>query len=147
MALDEQQRDRLAELRQASAVRATEARDESDARELEGEELAMALQAKGLKRDVDFAIINNPLGGVYALRKPDTRAIRNWESASDKQKLQLEWQIGILRHYIVDPDEKQEGARGLVWAQNSALRPGLCWETSTAFVRLMGVDVEGLQKK
>lgn len=146
MALDERQRDRLAELRASDAEREAKAQDDADARELEARELVLELEARGMKRDADFKVVSNPLGGVFALRKPDTRAIRNWESASEKQKLSLEWQIGILRHYIVEPDEKAPG-KGIVWAQTCAKLPGLCWQTSTAFVELMGVDVEAFQKK
>ena len=146
MALDETQRDRLAELRALNAERAARQSDQADERELEAEELAVTLEARGMKRDSDFKLIDNALGGVYALRRPDTRAIRNWENASEKQKLSLEWQIGILRHYILEPDEKAPG-KALLWAQTCAQRPGLCWQTSTAFVELMGVDVESHQKK
>lgn len=147
MALDEKQRERLAELRMASTNREAAEQDEADARELEGEELAATLEAKGLKRKVDFAIVVNRLGGVYALRKPDARAIRNWESASEKQKISLEWAIGLVRHYIIDADGQAAGSRGIAWAQMCAQRSGLCWQTTTAFVELMGVDIEAIQKK
>jgi hypothetical protein len=144
--LDDTKRDRLAELRARDAERESKAQEDADVRELEARELQIALEEKGLKVNADFKVIVNPLGGVFALRKPDTRAIRNWENASEKQKLSLEWQIGLLRHYIVEPDEKAP-AKALLWAQTCAQRPGLCWQTSTAFVELMGVDVEAHQKK
>jgi hypothetical protein len=87
------------------------------------------------------------------VRKPDSRAIRNWEQADEKKKTNLEWMVGLLRHYIIEPDPKRvpEGStlspRGIEWAQACAPRPGLCWATSNAFVELMGVDIEAFQKK
>ena len=146
MALTDQQRERLYELRAKDAELATAAQEEADSREYAVRELVLSLEAKGAKRDADFKIIDNTLGGLYALKKPDTRAIRNWENASEKQKLSLEWQIGLLRHYIIEPDEKAAG-KSLLWAQTCAQRPGLCWQTSAAFVELMGVDLESNQKK
>ena len=122
------------------------AQAEADERELEAEELAATLEAKGQKRGADFVVVSNRLGGVFALRRPDTRAIRNGENASDKNKLSLEWNIGLLRHYIVEPDEKAPG-KALLWAQTSAQRPGLCWQTASAFVELMGVDVDSYNRK
>lgn len=146
MALTEQQRERLAELRAADAERETKEQEAADERELEARELAVLLEGKGLKGGVDFKVIANSLGGVFAVKKPDTRAIRNWENAGEKQKLSLEWQIGLIRHYIIEPDDKAAG-KALLWAQTCAQRPGLCWQTSNAFVELMGVDIESVQKK
>ena len=148
--MDDKQRERLAELRAQDIEREAKKQEEADLRELEARELVLNLEDKGLKRDIDFKIVSNPIGGVYALRKPDTRAIRNWEQASDKQKLSLEWQIGLIKHYIVDPDEKDPTAqdkRGIAWAQMCGARPGLCWQTVNAFGELMGMDIEGTQRK
>lgn len=146
MALDDTQKERLAALRHARMEREAKERDEADARELEAEELAALLEGRGLKRDADFKIVANRLGGVFALRRPDMRAIRSWENAKEKDRLSLEWNVGLLRHYIVEPDDKAP-TRALLWAQTCAQRPGLCWETSTAFVELMGVDLDDKQKK
>lgn len=150
MALDDKQRERLAELREAEASRQQRAQEDAEARELEALELRAALEKHGLKEGVDFKIVANALGGVYALRKPDARGIRNWENATDKQRANLEWTIGMLRHYVVEPESPETqalGNRGIVWAQMCAQRPGLCWQTAVAFVELMGVDLEGVQKK
>lgn len=153
MALTEEQRERLAELRGKDIDLETEAQDARDARELEARELRLTLEGRGLKADVDFKIINNPLTGVFAVRKPDARGIRNWEQGTEKQKTNLEWMVGMLRHYIVEPDEKAMpekgtlGPRGIEWARLCAQRPGLCWACASAFVELMGVDVEAVQRK
>lgn len=150
MAITDQQRERLAELRAADVDREAKKQEEADLLELEARELATTLEARGEVGGVDFKIIASTLGGVFAVRKPDGRAIRNWEQASEKQKLSLEWQIGLLRHYIVEVDEKAPGgagARGIVWAQKCAGRPGLCWATSAAFVELMGVELDSSQRK
>lgn len=161
MALTEQQRERLAALREKDAERDTASQDAADARELEGRELVLACEAKGWKEGHDFKIVSNPIAGVFAVRKPDARGIRTWENATEKQRLTLEWVISFLRHYIVGLDEQPmpqagqkpedgrplEGAKGLVWAQASAQRPGLCWQTSRTFLELMGVDFEALEKK
>ena len=146
MALTQEQKDRLAQLREEEVSRAQDARDEADLRELEARELTATLEARGLKRDAGFKVIVNARGGVFAVKKPDTRAIRNWENAADKDRLNLEWMIGLLRHYIVEPDEKAAG-KALLWAQTCAHLPGLCWQTSAAFIELMGVDLEAAQKK
>ena len=120
--------------------RETAEASEAEVRDLEAAELTAALVAKGQKSGHDFIVVKNRFG-VFAVRQPDTKAIRVWEKADDKTKLSLEWQIGVLRHYI-EPAEK-----ALLWAQTSATRPGLCWATSNAFVELMGVDVDAVQKK
>lgn len=166
MALDDKQRERLAELRAAETDRQARAQEESEALELEALELRAALESVGLKEGSDFKIVVNALGGVYAVRKPDTRAIRNWENATQKQQLNLEWVISLLRHYILMPGEvaipkaahgqsapemapgvRPEGSRGIEWSQMCAQRPGLCWQTLRAFLELMGVDIEGAEKK
>lgn len=110
-------------------------------RQLEVFELEQKLEGelKG-KRGVDFEIIDNRFG-LFALRRPDTRAIRNWEQASDEKKQSLEWQTGVLRHYIYPSDQQ------IPWAQLATERPGLCWQTANAFVDLMGVDRSNLEKK
>jgi len=146
MGLDEGRQSRLAELRALDAEREAKAQEAAEERELEARELAFSLEQKGLKEGHDFKVLVSAIGGVFAIRKPDGKAIRNWELASEKQKLSLEWQIGLLRNYIVEPDEKSP-TKGIQWAQLSAQRPGLCWKASTAFVELMGVDVEERQKK
>lgn len=145
MALDEARRSRLAELRATDVDRETRETEAAEERELEARELAATLEQQGQKRDVDFKVVVNAIGGVYAIRKPDGKAIRNWEQASEKSKLSLEWMIGILKHYIIEPDERAPG-KSLQWAQTCAQRPGLCWATSTAFVELMGVDVNAQKK-
>lgn len=147
MTLTDEQRARLAALREGDAERALEAAEAADARELEVRELRALLEGRGLKDGVDFKVVDNKLGGTYAVKKPDSRAIRNWEQADDKKKQSLEWLIGLLRHYIVEPDEKTPGARATVWSQTCAQRAGLCWDTANAFVELMGVDVESHQRK
>lgn len=139
--MDDTQREKLAEFRQKASERDTAEQEASDLRELESHELVATLETKGLKHGSDFEIINNRLGGVYAIRKPDGRAIRNWEQASEKNKLSLEWQIGLLRHYI-EPQDK-----AVLWAQTCAQRPGLCWQTADRFVEMMSVDREGLARK
>lgn len=146
MALTQEARDRLAELREQDVERSALAKESAEERELEARELGATLEARGLKRDLDFKVIDHAMCGVYAIRKPDGRAIRNWDNASDKEKLTLEWLIGIMRHYIIEPDEKAP-AKALQWAQMCGQRPGLCWTTSTAFIQLMGVDTEAHQKK
>jgi hypothetical protein len=146
MALSEQQRERLYELRAKDTENQAKAQEDAEEREFMARELVVSLEARGLKRDSDFKVVDNALGGLFAVRRPDTRAIRNWESSTDKQKQNLEWMIGLLRHYIIEPDEKAP-AKALLWAQTCAQRPGLCWQTSSAFVELMGVDLEAAQKK
>lgn len=147
--MDDKQRERLEELRKADAERETREQEESDLRELEARELQASLEAKSLKKGTDFEIVSNRLGGVFALRKPDTRAIRNWEQADEKKKLSSEWQIGLIRNYVVDPDDKdpQKGRRGLEWAASCAKWPGLLWQTTDAWVELMSVDRDGIAKK
>lgn len=134
--------DRLEELRKAKAQRADKEKEAEEARELEALELEEKLRGElGGERGVAFEIINNRFG-VFGLKRPDTRAIRNWEQATEKQKVSVEWQVGLLRHYIV-PQE-----RGLVWAQTVGdNRPGLLWQTADAFVDLMGIDRAALEKK
>jgi hypothetical protein len=132
--------DALAAHREARAKRAEEERDKADALELEAFELEAKLEAKLGKSGEEFAIVNNRFG-VFAVRKPDTRAIRNWERATDKEKLSIEWMLGLLRHYI-EPTEK-----AIPWAQLGAQRPGLVWQTGEAFVELMGIDRSKLEKK
>jgi hypothetical protein len=144
--MDDQQRQRLAAHRQAEAEREASAQEEADLRELEAHDLAASLEGKHGKRGVDFEVINNALGGVYAIRKPDTRANRNWEQASEKSRLSLEWMIGLLRHYIIEPDEKAPG-KANQWMQACGARPGLCWQTAEKFVEMMGIDREAAQKK
>jgi hypothetical protein len=140
MALDEKQKERLAHLEREADERATEDASEAEVRKLDAAELTASLVAKGMKPRHDFIVVNNRFG-VFAVRQPDTKAIRVWEKADDKTKLQLEWQIGVLKHYIEPVD------KALLWAQTCATRPGLCWATSNAFVELMGVDVDAVQKK
>jgi hypothetical protein len=150
MPLDDKQRERLEELRKSASQRQADEQDAADARELEAEELAAKLEAQGLVRGADFEVINNRLGGVYAVRRPDSRALRNWEAADEKKKGNSEWQIGLIRHYIVDPegtDPKAQGSRGIVWAQTCAQRPGLLWQTTNAFIDLMSVDRDVATRK
>ena len=155
--MDDTQRERLEELRKKDIEREQLAQEDADARELEARELQANLEARPsmggvagatMKDGTDF-IINNRLGGVYALRRPDGRGIRAWEQASDKQKLSPEWQIGLLRNYIVDPNPNnpQKGMRGIEWAQQCAQWPALLWMTTNAWIELMGVDRELLAKK
>lgn len=132
--------ERLVALRQKQAERDQAEKEAGDARELEALELVEVLEAKIGARDVEFAIVNNRFG-VFAVRKPDTRAIKNWERASEKEKLSVEWQLGLIRHYI-EPAEK-----AIVWLKLGAERPGLVWQTSEAFVDLMGIDRSKLEKK
>ncbi len=134
--------DRLKRLAVAQKAREDRQQAEERAREdrlIEAEELAASLATLGT-RGVDFQIVSNP-HGVFAIRKPDSQAIRIWEQASEKKKLSLEWMISYLRHYIEPKD------RGLLWCQISAQRPGLLWATSTVFLELMGVDVHEQEKK
>ena len=140
MALDDKQKERLAELQKQRAESEQAETDRALERELAAEELAVKLAPALGKRGEDFAIISNRYG-VFGLRKPDAQAIRNWERAEEKQKLSLEWQIGILRHYIEPKDT------ALPWAQTCAQRPGVCWQTAEAFVELMGVDRETVARK
>lgn len=131
--------------RQERLARAQKAREERAAAEeraredrlILAEELSASLQGV---RGVDFQIVTNP-HGVFAVTKPDSQAIRTWEMAPEKKKLSLEWMISYLRHYIV-PKE-----RSLEWCQICATRPGLLWDTSNAFLALMGVDVHEQEKK
>lgn len=139
--MDDAKRARLAELRAAETERLAAEAEADEERELEERELAATLAATLGKRGVDFEIVSNKLGGVYGVRKPDTKAIRNWEQADEKKKTSLEWQIGLLRHYV-EPEDKR-----LTWARTCAERPGLAWQTADAFVTLMGVDRDGLAKK
>lgn len=138
--LSEEQAKRLEELRTVREKREAAEAQAAEIRELEAEELALTLETQGGRRGEDFEVLTNRFG-VFAITKPDTQAIRNWEKAVDAQKASLEWQIGILRHYIVPMD------RQLVWAQTCATRPGLCWQTAEAFVDLMGIDRSRLEKK
>lgn len=144
--MDDKQKERLAELRQREAERGQADQDADDARELEALELGTAIEAKGLRRGVDFAIVSNRLGGVFALSRPTGKSIRAWELATEKQRLNLEWMIGFLRPMIVEPDGATE-KRAIVWAQMCGQRPGLCWQTANAFVELMGVDREERDRK
>jgi hypothetical protein len=139
--VDETKKERLEALRTARAARDKAAADAADERELAAEELHAALAGPDMVRGVDFEIVTNPFG-VYAIRKPDNQAILNWDNATKGKKLSLDWQIGILRNYIL-PDK----AKGIEWAQVAAQRPGLAWDTSNAFMRLMGVVVEETEKK
>jgi hypothetical protein len=133
--------DRLAELRQKRGEAEAAEAQAADDRELAAEELAIVLEQKlGGKRGEAFQVINHRFG-VFALRKPDTRAIRNWEQANEKQRMNLEWMIGLMRHYI-EPSDKS-----LTWAQVCADRPGLCWHTGNIFVELMGADQAAIAKK
>lgn len=133
--------DRLEEVRKRRAEREKAEQAAADARDLEAHELELLLEdeLKGVRSEA-FEIVNNRFG-VFAIRKPDSQAIRNWERASEDKKASLEWQIGILRHYVC-PAEKQ-----IPWAQLAAERPGLCWQTAEAFVDLMGIDRSRLEKK
>jgi len=150
MALDEAKKERLAKLRAEEAERQTREQEEADERELEALELTAALEGRGQKRGVDFVVINNR-AGVFALKKPDTGAIRRWEAAKEKERLSLEWQIGFLGKYIVELDEQAVKAgrppQGLTWQQTSQKFPGLCWQTANAFVDLMAVDRSETEKK
>lgn len=132
---------RLEAMRARQAARAKAEEEGEQLRALEASELEERLEGetKG-KRDQAFAIVNNRFG-VFGLRMPDTQAIRNWQSAPDAKKETLEWQIGILRHYIL-PTE-----RAIPWAQLATERPGLCWQTASAFVDLMGIDRSLTEKK
>jgi len=73
-------------------------------------------------------------------------------------KLSSEWQIGLIRHYVVDTDvptaapganqqATPSGKRGLEWAQACAKWPGLLWQTTNAWIELMSVDREAVAKK
>lgn len=140
MPLDEEKQKRLDALRTKREELALAEQQDADERELQAEELAATLEETIGKRGVDFAIVSNRFG-VFALRRPDTQAIRNWERADDKKKLSLEWQIGLLKHYIV-PE-----STSLLWAQTGAQRPGLVWQTSNEFVDLMGLHTDGGDRK
>jgi hypothetical protein len=146
MSTEEEKDPRAARLSKLEAHRKLERerqekeQDESEGRELEAFELSDKLEATLGEPRKGFAIINNR-AGVFAIRKPDTRAIRTWEHATDKQKLSAEWLIAYLRHYI-EPKEKLQ-----TWMALCAERPGLLWQTSDAFVELMFVDRGMLEKK
>lgn len=144
--MDEKQKERLAELRQREAERVQAEQEADDARELEAYELTAALEAKGLTKGADFAIVSNRLGGVFAVRKPGGREIRIWDTAKEKDRLNLEWMIGFLRPLIVEP-EGSETKRSIAWAQMCAQRPALCWQTANAFAELLGAHREDLDRK
>jgi hypothetical protein len=136
--LDEAKKERLAEVRKLAAEREQAARDAADLLELEAEELH--LKQSGT-RGVDFEIIKNRFG-CFAVKKPDDRAIAAWDRQTPEKKLETDWIITWLRHYIL-PD----AAEGVRWAQIAAQRPGLAWETANAFLALMGVSRDEAAKK
>lgn len=144
--MDEKQRERLAELRLKEAERGQAEKEAGDARELEAFELAETLESKGARRGYDFQLVSNPLCGVFAIRKPGGKEIRQWEMAKEKDKTNLEWLIGFLRPLIVEPDETKK-ERGIRWAQMCGERPGLCWQTGEKFVELMGAVREDHDRK
>ena len=84
MALDDKAKERLAELRAAQYDREQAKAEKAEELELEALELAAKLETSIGKRGEDFAIIQNAFG-VFAIRKPDAQAIRNWERAGEKQ--------------------------------------------------------------
>ena len=59
MTLTDEQRARLAALREGDAERALEAAEAADARELEVRELRALLEGRGLKDGVDFKIVDH----------------------------------------------------------------------------------------
>ncbi len=140
VATEEARLERLSRARKARDERQQADERAGEDRLIEAEELSTALVGTLGERGVDFQIVSNP-HGVFAIRKPDSQAIRIWEQASEKKKLSLEWMISYLRHYI-EPKEK-----ALLWCQVCAQRPGLLWATSTIFLELMGVDVHEQEKK
>jgi hypothetical protein len=150
MALTDQQRARLEELRAKDADRDAAAQEAAEVREFEGRELSATLEGAGLVRGVDFEIVTNRICGVYAIRKPDRQAMRNFDAADEKKKESTEWMIGLARHYVMDPAEPSATSlskKGIEWAQKAAERPGLAWQTMRAFVSLMANEQGDLQRK
>jgi hypothetical protein len=140
--MDDVQRKRLEELLKAKADKQAKQDEADQLRQLEEEELSVKLEQElGGPRGDAFEVINNRFGGVFAIKRPDVQAIRNWEKADEKKKVNTEWQIGLMRHYIA-PAEKQ-----IAWAQVCADRPAVCWQTAEAFVTLMGIDRRQLDSK
>ena len=139
--MDDKSKERLEELRLARVRREAQEQEEADSRELEEEELCLKLEEelKG-RRGIDFEIINNKFG-VFGLRKPDGRAISSIDKASAEKQATLQWNIDLLKHYIV-PQE-----RSLAWVQVAADRTGLCWETALAFKALAGESSLVFKKK
>jgi hypothetical protein len=133
--VEDAQREKLAAMRAKRQKAEADELEAREQRELEAGELADKLELEGQKRGEDFEIIVNRFG-VFAIRKPDHQAITSWDRASNEKKLSLDWQIGILRHYIVSDDG------GVRWAQIAAVRPGVCWDTAAAFAKLMGVEAD-----
>lgn len=139
--MDEQQKARLEELRLDRVRRDKEARDAAELRELEREELERQLeQQTGGKRGDAFELVDSKVG-LFAVIAPDDAGVMNWDKAKPEQRQDLDWMIQFLRKYIV-PKE-----RALEWAQKAAMKSALCWDTSTAFVSLLGANVDALTKK
>lgn len=135
-------RERLQKARKKNDDHAAAKRRELEDREIEVAELTEKLEVstKG-KRGTDFEVVSTPFG-VYGIRKPDHQAVTNWDKATNEKRLSLDWQIGLLRHYIL-PDPNVDG---IAWAQQGALRPGIVWETAAAFTALMGAEVDAAGK-
>jgi hypothetical protein len=139
MALPDDTRAKLEKHREAKLEADKVAADAADLKELEVYELKEKLASLG-KENEDWRIINNPFG-LFAVKKPDARAIKTFENAKDKDKISLEWNIAYLRHYIV-PDD-----RVTVWMQTCGTRAGLAWQTMNEFLKLMGVESADNEKK
>jgi hypothetical protein len=141
MALTEEQKSQLEKFREARAAKDQAEQDATELREFERESLVAELEKTLGKENVDFKIIDNPFG-LFAIRKPDLKAIRNWEQAPEAKRTNLEWAISLLRHYIA-PESKS-----IEWCQIGGNgRPMLIWHTANAFVELMGLDKTAAGKK
>ena len=78
--LSEEQAKRLEQLREVREKREAAEAQAAEIRELEAEELALTLETQGGRRGEDFEVLTNRFG-VFAIKKPDTQAIRNWENS------------------------------------------------------------------
>lgn len=140
MPLDEKETARLQAFRNKQAEAENASQENAERRELEIFDLVETLEKDFGKRGEGFEIVDNPYG-LFAVKRPDTQATRNWEKATDAQHGDSTWNIGLLKHYIIPAD------RQLAWAQLAAERAGVWWQTAGEFVKLMGLDRKLLAKK
>ncbi len=139
--MDEVQRKRLEELRQQDEIRARQAQDEADERELAVRELVARLEAefKG-KRGQAFEVVDNPFG-LFALREPDLKAAGNYDRATEERLQSAAWQIGVIQHYIHPASDMQR------WCEVASKKPGLLWATVDLFTNMLGYQKQVAQKK
>src|SRR5580658_6785677 len=101
----------LRRLRANAAARQKVEEEENEARELAELRLVEELSLGGSrKRGVDFEVVNTQFG-VFGVRVPDPRGIKQWDvatgSATDEDPVDPNRLAGILKHYIV-PEKDQE---------------------------------------